>query len=189
MTEEPPAIIERVLAILREREDAVPEEDLAREVLRLAGGADTVAAAILRRMLEDDPRLRRSSDGLWSAVDDGVPPGGPVVAAVWVHLVGAGSRLERPLAIGLPLWAIWSVYGGALRGSGDTRSPMISNVTSTWTAVALAYLAVTLLGGGLGAVWLAFFLPTPVAAWFSRWRFTRRLRTGDIAPAASLPRG
>jgi MATE family multidrug resistance protein len=102
-----------------------------------------------------------------------------------------GMHALRALGLGLPFWAIWFVFGGALRGIGDTRTPMLAAATGVWGAVALAYGAVTLLDGGLGSVWLTFLVTAPIAAainysWFRRTmtkgidfeRIAERLRLG-----------
>lgn len=95
----------------------------------------------------------------------------PVVVENGVHAL-------RALALGLPFWAIWFVFGGALRGVGDTRTPLIAAAVGVWGAVGLASLAVTRLDGGLGSVWLAFLVTAPMAALINWWWFRRTMRRG-----------
>ena len=83
----------------------------------------------------------------------------------------------RSLSVGLPFWSLWFVTAGALRGSGDTRTPMITSAGSIWLAVGLAFAAVRWFDGGLGAVWLTFLLTTPLAGGANWLVLRRRLRT------------
>lgn len=104
-------------------------------------------------------------------------------------VAGAGADGLRALAIGLPFWGIWFVFGGALRGSGDTRTPMITSTLCVWSAVGLAYIAVSIFDRGLGAVWLTFFATAPIAAAANWWWFRRRMAHGvtvqDLLPASA----
>jgi putative MATE family efflux protein len=103
-------------------------------------------------------------------------------------VVDQGDGALRAMAASLPFLAISSVMGGALRGSGDARTPMITRTISTWLAVALAWLWVGWLDGSLTAVWLAFLITAPIAAAGNALAFTRRIRTAGTDPAASVPR-
>ncbi|MGH2560608.1 MAG: MATE family efflux transporter [Thermomicrobiales bacterium] len=95
------------------------------------------------------------------------------------EVIADGVRALRALAVGLPFWAIWSVNGGALRGSGDTRTPMIMSVTTVWLAVALAFGAVRWLDAGLGTVWLTFLVTSPIGALGNWLTLRRRLASGS----------
>ncbi|MGH2535071.1 MAG: MATE family efflux transporter [Thermomicrobiales bacterium] len=97
------------------------------------------------------------------------------------EVIADGVRALRALAVGLPFWAVWSVNGGALRGSGDTRTPMIMSVTTVWLAVALAFGAVRWLDAGLGTVWLTFLVTSPIGA-LGNWLTLRR----RLAPSSSV---
>lgn len=85
----------------------------------------------------------------------------------------AGVNALHAISLSLPFWAMWSVNGGALRGLGDTRTPLVMSVITIWSAVGLAYVAVEWLDGGLGMVWLTFMLTSPLGA-FGNWYFLRR---------------
>jgi MATE family multidrug resistance protein len=88
-------------------------------------------------------------------------------------VVHAGVNALHAISFSLPFWAMWSVNAGALRGLGDTRTPLVMGIITVWSAVGLAYLGVTLLDGGLGMVWLTFMFTSPVGA-FGNWYVLRR---------------
>lgn len=88
-------------------------------------------------------------------------------------VVNAGVNALHAISLSLPFWAMWSVNAGALRGLGDTRTPLLMGIVTVWSAVGLAYLAVTLLDGGLGMVWLTFLVTSPIGA-FGNWYVLRR---------------
>ncbi len=94
-------------------------------------------------------------------------------------VVDAGVWALRALSVGLPLWAIWFVNGGALRGAGDTRTPMVMSSVSVWLAVAMAWAWVRWFDGGLGSVWLTFLFTAPLAA-VGNWLALRRRLTSGI---------
>jgi putative MATE family efflux protein len=101
------------------------------------------------------------------------------------EVVGQGDGALRAMAASLPLLAISSVMGGALRGSGDARTPMVTRTISTWLAVGLAWLWVDWLDGSLTAVWLAFLFTAPIAALGNARAFDRRMRAAATWPASS----
>jgi putative MATE family efflux protein len=92
-------------------------------------------------------------------------------------VVADGVVALRALSIALPFWAIWFVAGGGLRGSGDTRTPLIIGPATMWLSVLIAWVAVRWFGGGLGTVWFSFVLTTSPAS-LLMWRAFRR-RIGD----------
>ncbi|MDQ3044760.1 MAG: MATE family efflux transporter [Chloroflexota bacterium] len=94
------------------------------------------------------------------------------------EVITLGVRAIRALSIGLPFWALWWVSGGALRGSGDTRTPMFMSATAVWLAVALAWVLVTWFDGGVGTVWLTFFVTAPLGA-LGNWLMLRRRLAPD----------
>jgi MATE family multidrug resistance protein len=109
------------------------------------------------------------------------------------EVISTGVTALRALSISLPFWAAWSVNGGALRGSGDTRSPMYASVAAVWAAVGLAYVGVKWFDTGLGWVWFTFAITSPLAAVWNRTRLTKRLspefrlldRTSESVPAVA----
>jgi multidrug resistance protein, MATE family len=91
-------------------------------------------------------------------------------------VVSSGVAALRALSLALPFWALWFVSSGALRGSGDTRTPLIIGASTMWLSVLIAWIAVTRFGGGLGAVWFAFVLTTSPASLLMWLAFRRGIR-------------
>ena len=91
-------------------------------------------------------------------------------------VASSGAAALRSLSVALPFWAIWFVSSGGLRGSGDTRTPLLIGASTMWFSVLLAWIAVTRFGGGLGTVWFAFVLTTSPASLAMWWMFRRRVR-------------
>jgi putative MATE family efflux protein len=106
-------------------------------------------------------------------------------------VIAAGVSALRALSFALPFWAVWFVSSGSLRGSGDTRTPLIIGASSIWLAVGLAWVGVRWFDAGLGWVWTAFVLTTAPAAAFAWWTFRRRVgdyehgrrELPDVAPS------
>jgi putative MATE family efflux protein len=84
-------------------------------------------------------------------------------------VVSAGAAGLRIVALSQPFWAIMFVQAGALRGTGNTRFPLIVTGGGIWLSVLLAWLLVATVGGALGAVWAAFLAISPAMA-FLMWR-------------------
>jgi Na+-driven multidrug efflux pump len=68
------------------------------------------------------------------------------------------------------------VLSGALRGTGNTRFPLIANGGSTWLTVGLAWLLLSTIGGGLVAIWAAFLAIAPITAVLYTWRWRLAVR-------------
>src|SRR4029079_4109340 len=79
----------------------------------------------------------------------------------------------RVLALTQPFWAVLFVQAGALRGTGNTRFPLLVTGSSIWAAVGLAYVLIETLGGGLVSIWAAFLMLAPLMAFLMRRRFGR----------------
>src|SRR5215211_4136378 len=88
-------------------------------------------------------------------------------------VIEAGVPGLRVLALTQPFWAVLFVQAGALRGTGNTRFPLMVTGTSIWAAVGLAFVLLETVGGGLVSVWGAFLAVAPVMA-FLMWRRFRR---------------
>jgi putative MATE family efflux protein len=95
------------------------------------------------------------------------------------EVIADGVNALRALAPGLPFWALWTVFGGSLRGSGDTRTPMVMSGLCVWLALGLAWVAVRWFDGGIGAVWLMFLISAPLAGLGNWWVLRRRLAPGS----------
>lgn len=96
-------------------------------------------------------------------------------------VVSAGVNALRALSISLPFWGTWFVYGGALRGTGDTVTPLVTEAVAVWTAVFLGLASVTLFDAGLGTVWAMFIVVSPLAALVNSVRFRQRISRGDFS--------
>ncbi len=71
-------------------------------------------------------------------------------------VAGVAARLLRIAAIAQPFIAMQGIFGGALRGAGDTRSPLVASGVTSWAVrVALTYLTVVFLGLPVDWVWWA----------------------------------
>lgn len=90
-------------------------------------------------------------------------------------VVDAGVAALRALSLSLPFWAVWFVSSGALRGSGDTRTPLLIGASTMWFAVLLVWVGVRWFGGGLGWVWIAFGIATVPASLLMLSIFRRRV--------------
>ena len=101
------------------------------------------------------------------------------------EVITQGVNGLRALAISLPFWGAWFVYGGALRGTGDTVTPLVVEGISVWTAVLLGLAAVHFFDVGLGTVWGMFIIVSPLAALANNRRFWQRLRTGTFTASSS----
>jgi Na+-driven multidrug efflux pump len=90
-------------------------------------------------------------------------------------VIEAGTAALRALSVSLPFWALWFVGSGSLRGSGDTRTPLLIGASTMWLTVLIAWIAVRWFGGGLGTVWFAFVLTTAPASVLMWWAYRRRI--------------
>ncbi len=90
-------------------------------------------------------------------------------------VIAAGSGALRALSVALPFWSLWFVASGSLRGSGDTRTPLLIGASTMWLSVLIAWVAVTRFGGDLGQVWLSFVLTTAPASLLMWWAYRRRI--------------
>jgi putative MATE family efflux protein len=91
-------------------------------------------------------------------------------------VIQIGAAGLRVVALTQPFWAVGMVRSGALRGTGDTRFPLLIGSAGIWTAVLLVWLTLTFIGGGLPAVWAAFLITSPVTAFLTWRRFRQRVR-------------
>jgi multidrug resistance protein, MATE family len=88
-------------------------------------------------------------------------------------VIAEGVPGLRVLALTQPFWAVLFVQAGALRGTGNTRFPLMVTGVSIWASVALAFVLIETLGGGLVSIWAAFLVLAPLMA-FLMWRRFRR---------------
>ncbi len=90
-------------------------------------------------------------------------------------VIAAGTGALRALSIALPFWALWFVSSGSLRGSGDTRTPLLIGASTMWLTVLIAWIAVRWFDAGLGTVWFAFVLTTAPASVLMWWAYRQRI--------------
>jgi MATE family, multidrug efflux pump len=88
-------------------------------------------------------------------------------------VIAAGVPGLRVLALTQPFWAVLFVQAGALRGTGNTRFPLLVTGSSIWASVGLAFALIATIGGGLVSIWAAFLVLAPLMA-FLMWRRFRR---------------
>jgi Na+-driven multidrug efflux pump len=89
-------------------------------------------------------------------------------------VIDLGVNGLRAIAISLPWWGAWSVSAGALRGSGDTRSPMVRGVIAVWLSVLLGWIGVRFFDQSVAYVWGVFFVTLPIAVIGNLRAFHRR---------------
>ncbi|MEO8603933.1 MAG: MATE family efflux transporter [bacterium] len=83
-------------------------------------------------------------------------------AVVFIHVLAAAQ----------PLMAADSTFGGALRGAGDTRFPLLTVIIGFYVVrLGFAWTAANVLGLGLGWVWAALLGDYLVRASLKAWRF------------------
>jgi putative MATE family efflux protein len=92
------------------------------------------------------------------------------------EVIRIGAAGLRVVALTQPFWGVGMVQSGALRGTGDTRFPLIIGSAGVWCAVLLAWLGLTIFGGGLPIVWGAFLVTSPITSTLTWRRFRRRVR-------------
>jgi MATE family multidrug resistance protein len=91
-------------------------------------------------------------------------------------VIAAGAAGLRVVAVAQPFWAIMFVQSGGLRGTGNTRFPLLVTGGGIWLSVALGYLLIVTVGGGLVSVWAGFLIVAPFMAALHWWRFRRVVR-------------
>lgn len=91
------------------------------------------------------------------------------------ELIATGAAAVRIVALAQILWAITFVYGGALRGIGDTRTPLIITAGMMWLAVLLGMLGLQFFPPALYVVWGAFLITGPIEAWLFHRAWKRAL--------------
>jgi len=116
---------------------------LALGLMTSAGMVIYLAARPIARLFTDDPAV----------VEDTV---------LFIHV----------LALAQPLMAVDFTLGGALRGAGDTRFPLVSLVVAFYgVRLVWSWTVAHWLGLGLGWLWMAMFLDFATRAALKTWRF------------------
>jgi MATE family multidrug resistance protein len=91
------------------------------------------------------------------------------------EVVSSGVSALHALSFALPFWAVWFVSSGSLRGSGDTRTPLIVGASTMWLSVLLAWIGVRWFDAGMGWVWTGFVLTSAPASILVWWMFRQRI--------------
>lgn len=99
------------------------------------------------------------------------------------EVIDNGFNALRVVGIQLPIWGLAMVATGSLRGSGDTRSPMLRGVISTWITVTIAWVGVHYFDQGVAWIWGAYIFTMPYIFFGNQRAFGRRAR--DMALAGS----
>jgi putative MATE family efflux protein len=97
------------------------------------------------------------------------------------EVIRIGAAGLRVVALTQPMWAIGMVQSGALRGTGDTRFPLVIGAAGVWSAVLVAWLILTFLHWGLPGVWAAFLITSPVTSFLTWRRFRGRIHELETA--------
>jgi len=97
------------------------------------------------------------------------------------QMIAIGAAALRVVAVAQPLWAATLVYAGALRGTGNTRTPLLITGVAVWVVVGLGYLALVLVQRSLAALWAPFLLVGPIetACFWWIWRRWHRQNVSD----------
>ena len=91
------------------------------------------------------------------------------------EVIQAGVSALHALSFALPFWAVWFVSSGSLRGSGDTRTPLIIGASTMWLSVLLAWIGVRWFDAGMGWVWSGFVVTSAPASRVRWWIFRQRI--------------
>jgi MATE family, multidrug efflux pump len=88
------------------------------------------------------------------------------------QMMASGAPAVRVTALAQPLWAASFVLAGALRGTGNTRTPLLITSVAMWAMVGLAYLSTHFVYQGLSAIWAVFLFtgPLEVLCFWLAWR-------------------
>ena len=96
-------------------------------------------------------------------------------------VIQIGTLAVLVVGLFLPGDSIGIVLAGALRGTGDTRYPLIVSSSGMWLAVLAAWPVVTWLGGGLPGAWAPFVVIVPISSVLIWRHFHRRIRSLETA--------
>ena len=101
------------------------------------------------------------------------------------EVISIGIRGLQAIALSIPCWGAWTVSAGALRGSGDTRSPMIRGAFAVWLSVLLGWIGVEYFNQSVAFVWGIFAFTLPIAFIGNIRAFQRRSHDLEAADPES----
>jgi Na+-driven multidrug efflux pump len=90
-------------------------------------------------------------------------------------MIATGAAATRVVAFTQPFWAATFVYAGALRGTGDTRTPLVITGVAVWSAVGIGALLTSLSFHSLAGIWAAFLLVGPIETLAFWWAWRRKI--------------
>jgi len=189
-------VVVRILASSPEAEAVIGGNAIAEQVLMLTsfiGFSAMPAGMTVVGQNMGAGRPERAEKGAWAVVKVAaglvlVPVSIYVAGApVWVRLVGReasasavmfGALALRILALGEPCWAINMSLAGALRGGGDTVSPLVFTILTQLCmglggGALLVWLFHTGPAGLWGALVFAMYAQSAITAWWfrrGRWK-------------------
>jgi len=102
------------------------------------------------------------------------------------QVIDGGIGVMVVVGLSLPLWGLSLLTTGSLRGSGDTRSPMIRGALATWVAVGIAWLGVQFFDAGMEWIWGAYLFTLPPMIW-GNWRAFKRRVEPDTPGEEPVP--
>lgn len=110
-------------------------------------------------------------------------------------VIGIGGDSLRVLAFSQPFWGLMLVYSGAMRGTGNSRYPMLVNSIMIWITVGLSYIAIGQLGLSLPYAWGTFLIVSPISILLLRRKLLsdpllseqEEEGTGETVPADRRP--
>lgn len=87
-------------------------------------------------------------------------------------MLAIGAAAIRVTALAQPLWAASFVLAGALRGTGNTRTPLLITGVAMWALVGISYLSINYIHHSLTALWASFLVtgPLEVLCFWLGWR-------------------
>jgi putative MATE family efflux protein len=89
-------------------------------------------------------------------------------------VIGAAAKLLIIAALAQPFIATTEIYTGALRGAGDTRSPLFITALGAWgVRVPVTVIAIRFLGFGISAAWWAMVSEWVIRSILVTWVFRR----------------
>ena len=103
------------------------------------------------------------------------------------EVIQLGVNTLRIMVFIQPFWGVTMTQAGALRGMGDTSSPLIIEALGNWGMVLLAWLLLTFTqwapGGRLPLVWCAFLVTAPITMWMMWYRCRIQVRRFEQSSA------
>ncbi len=108
-----------------------------------------------------------------------------------LEVISSSVSALHALSFALPFWAVWFVSSGSLRGSRETRPPLIVGASTMWLSVFLAWVGGRWFDAGMGWVWTRFVLTSAPAPFLMWWTFRQRIGEDERGrrqlPAATTP--